>query len=89
MEVGQTLLINSSGGTGHIVSISESDGTVDINWKKHDSAQHGPRLYRYHNTITYDLIHIEELVKIGTLVIRDGLPPKNPNLLFKLRGTTE
>jgi len=85
MEVGQILRINSTGGIGRIAAIDGSDGTININWEKHDATYHGPKYYRYHDTIKYELTHIEELVRIGTLRLMedDKLSSENPNLLFK------
>jgi len=75
MKADQTICIRVNGAKGRIISID--DNSIEITWKKENG------VIDYGERIRYDLPHIENLVKIGTLIVSDGLPDSDPNLLFR------
>ena len=79
IEVGQIIRVRITSTEGRVIIIDKYRNLIDIDWKRSNGGS------RYNETTRYDLPHIESLLKLGTLILLDDLPVKNPNLLFKRR----
>jgi hypothetical protein len=77
MRVGQIYRSAKSGNKARIILIDRENDDIKIEWFESD----GELCLK--DVSTFDLSHIEQLVKEGVIEIYDEMPTENPNFLFK------